>query len=142
MDLLFVYGSLKQGFVNEHVNTGQRIDGRYRTCIPYPMFLLGEGEVPCVVAAPGSGHCVVGEIYRVGADDLHRMDRLERVGELDGYERIIVDLERFDVEPAQCLSAFVYVKREHAIGPGEPRIGPLTEYRHEHATNFRWKGAE
>ena len=142
MELLFVYGSLKQGFVNEHVNTGHRIDGRYRTCIAYPMYLLGEGEVPCIVAAPGSGHCVVGEVYRVRADDLHRMDRLERVGEADGYERIVVDVERFDVEPIQPLSAFVYVKREHAIGLGDRRIGPLIEYGHEHATNFRWKGAE
>ena len=128
------------------------------------MFLLGAGEVPCLIASPGSGHCVMGELYRVSADDLHRMDRLERLGEADGYERIVVELERVDfdadsqepaevikpitpstpstpIEPVRRLSAFVYVKREHAIPPGERRVGPLTEYRHDHATNFRWNGA-
>ena len=95
MPLLFVYGSLKLGFPNEHVNTGRRIEGKYRTRERYPLYLLGEGEVPCVVSPPGSGHQVVGELYEVNEDDLVRMDRLERIGEPQGYERVEVAVERF-----------------------------------------------
>jgi gamma-glutamylaminecyclotransferase len=50
MPLLFVYGSLKQGFPNEHVNTGRRVSGQYRTRERYAMYLLGPGEVPCLVS--------------------------------------------------------------------------------------------
>lgn len=87
MPLLFVYGSLKQGFANEHVNTGRRVAGQYRTQERYPFFLLGEGEVPCVVARPGTGAQIVGELYEATPADIARMDLLERIGEPNGYER-------------------------------------------------------
>jgi gamma-glutamylaminecyclotransferase len=140
MILVFVYGSLKQGFVNAGIHRGSRVEGDYRTQQPHPMYLLGDGEVPCIVASPGSGYQVIGELYRVAEEDVARMDRLERLGDPDGYERVTIDLERFDVEPGQHLSAFVYVKREHAIPADARRVGPLAEYRPEHAGNFRWKG--
>lgn len=145
MSLVFVYGSLKQGFANEHVNAGRRVAGRWRTRERWPMLLLGTGEVPCLVAAPGTGHQVIGELYEVDAQALVRMDRLERVGEAAGYVRIEVAIERCDAQPAaqtEDARAFVYVKPQHAIAPGEPRIGPLAEYLPEHARNFRWQGAE
>lgn len=141
MPLLFVYGSLKQGFVNEHVNTGRRVAGHYRTREPYRLFLLGDGEVPCIVAPPGGAQQVIGELYEVGGSALERMDRLERIGEPQGYERLELEIERTDAPGAQTLRAFVYVKHEHAIDASTPRIGPIAEYRPEHATRFRWRGA-
>ena len=54
MPFIFVYGSLKQGFANEHVNTGRRLPGQYRT--QGSIYLLGPGEVPCLVLPPGPGH--------------------------------------------------------------------------------------
>lgn len=139
--LLFVYGSLKQGFPNQHVNTGRRVDGRYRTREPHGLFLLGDGEVPCIVAPAGAGHQVIGELYAVGDADLVGMDRLERLGEPEGYERVEIEIERFDVTPAQRLTAMVYLKREGGIAPSVKRIGPLAEYLPEHAARFRWRGA-
>lgn len=141
MALVFVYGSLKQGFANQHVNTGRRVAGRYRTCDRYPLFLLGEGEVPCLIATPGRGSQVVGELYEADADDIARMDRLERIGEPEGYERVEIPVERFDTVPAETLKAWVYVKQERAIPASLPRIGPLEEYKPEHAGRFRWRGA-
>lgn len=141
MPLLFVYGSLKQGFPNEHVNTGRRVAGEYRTHERFALYLLGPGEVPCLVAPPGAGHQVIGELYEVDDDDLRRMDRLERLGEPEGYERVEAVVERFDISPAGRLLVFVYVKQDRSIAASTARIGPLPEYRHEHAARFHWRGA-
>ena len=78
MTLLFTYGSLKQGFCNQHINTGERVAGDYRTRDRLPFYLMGDGHVPCVIHAPGTGHQVVGELYRASAQALADMDRLER----------------------------------------------------------------
>jgi gamma-glutamylaminecyclotransferase len=141
MHLIFVYGSLKQGFANEHINTGQRVEGAYRTLQPHPLFLLGPGDVPCLVLSPGKGYQVIGELYRVAAEGMQLMDRLERIGEPEGYERVSIELQRFDTEPPQRIDALVYVKREQSIAADVHRIGPLAEYKQEHAVNFHWKGA-
>jgi gamma-glutamylaminecyclotransferase len=141
MPRLFVYGSLKRGFANEHVNTGTRVGGQYRTRDRYPLVLLGEGEVPCLVSPPGTGHQVIGELYEVNPDDIARMDRLERVGEPQGYERVEIVVERYDLPSVEREPALVYVKQNHTIPSSTPRIGPLAEYRQEHAARFRWKGA-
>ena len=141
MPLLFVYGSLKQGFPNEHVNTGRRVAGEYRTHERYALYLLGPGEVPCLVAPPGDGHQVIGELYEVDDDDLRRMDRLERLGEPEGYERVEAVVERFDISPVARSRVFIYVKQDRSIAASTARIGPLPEYRQEHAVRFHWRGA-
>lgn len=141
MPLLFVYGSLKQGFPNEHVNSGRRVAGRFRTHERYGMYLLGAGEVPCLVAPPGAGHQVVGEVYDVDDDDLRRIDRLERIGEPQGYERVEIAVERFDASPVARLRVFVYLKQELSIAASTQRIGPLAEYEPHHAARFHWRGA-
>ena len=141
MALLFVYGSLKQGFANEHVNGGRRVDGSYRTEERYGLYLLGPGEVPCLVAPPGTGHQVVGELYEVGDADLRRMARLERIGEPNGYERVEIAVERFDTAPVARLRALAYLKHERSIAATVDRIGPLAEYKPEHAARFHWRGA-
>lgn len=139
MALIFVYGSLKKGFVNEHVNTGRAVPGRYRTRERYPLYLLGEGHVPCLVDVPDHGEQIVGELYEVDDAGLARMDRLEEVGEPGGYERIEILVERTDaVASAPAQRAHVYVRHERDIPPGTPRIGPFGEYTPEHAKRFRW----
>ena len=49
MDLLFVYGSLKQGFPNAHVNSGRRRPGSYLTRERLPLYLVGAGHLPCLL---------------------------------------------------------------------------------------------
>ena len=143
MPLLFVYGTLKHGFPNAHVNAGIRRPGRFRTCSPMPMYLLGDGHVPCVVHAPGRGHQVHGELYEVDASALVAMDKLERIGDdAIGYLRLEIDVEAVDDLAAGALTAFIYTKPPERIPPDEPRIGPLPEYTQQHTARFRWTGID
>ena len=138
MDMLFVYGSLKQGFANEHVNAGKRVDGNYRTFLRMPLFLLGDGHVPCLVHAPGEGHQVIGELYEVDDGTLAVMDRLERIGEPRGYQRVTIGVERTDQAVPTTITALVYVKSPDDVPKGTFRIGPCVEYTAEHARHFKW----
>jgi len=90
--LLFVYGSLKEGFPNHHVNRGRRVPGVFRTVQPYPLY-LADGVLPCLLARPGAGLRVQGQLFEVAEDDLAAMDALERVGEPGGYARITIEVE-------------------------------------------------
>ncbi len=141
MQLLFVYGSLKEGFPNQHVNTGRRVDGQFRTVERFPLYLLGNGEVPCLLAPPGNGYHVIGELYEVNADELTRMDRLERLGEPGGYERVEVKVQPLSSSTTQALEALVYLKQEASIPSDTARLGPFEQYTLEQAARFHWQGA-
>lgn len=138
MTLLFTYGSLKQGFCNQHINTAERVAGSYRTLERLPFYLMGDGHVPCVIHSPGTGHQVVGELYRATAQALVDMDRLERIGEPGGYSRLTVALERTDGESVETVMADIYVRLPTDVMPGEQRSELLGEYTAEHAERFVW----
>ena len=48
---LFVYGSLKEGFPNFHINRGRRIAGQFRTVLPHSLHLVN-GRLPCLLPLP------------------------------------------------------------------------------------------
>lgn len=137
MTLLFVYGSLRQGCANAHVTRSRPLPGRWCSRERLPMYLLGSGRVPCLVLAPGTGMQVVGELYEVGPQAPAAIDRLERLGEPDGYEHVPLECERFDITPPLRLTACAYAKPAARLSADVPRIGPLAEYRAEHAAGFR-----
>jgi gamma-glutamylaminecyclotransferase len=85
--MLFVYGSLKEGFPNFHVNGGRRVPGRFRTVHPHPLY-LADGVLPCLLPAAGQGHRVAGQLFEVGAAELARMDRLEKRRRGRGRQRV------------------------------------------------------
>jgi len=136
MDLLFVYGSLKQGFPNAHVNTGRRRPGRYRTCKRLPFYLVGAGHLPCMVLRPGQGLQVLGQLFEVTAADLAAMDRLERVDDPQGYRRVRIGVE--EIDDGSMFEASVYVQQPARLDPMQPMIGPLAEYTAEHAQHLHW----
>ena len=138
MVLLFPYGSLKQGFGNAHINTGERVPGRYQTRERLPFYLMGDGHVPCVILAPGNGQPVIGELYRADTAALAGMDRLERIGEPGGYTRVTVALERVDADNAETVVAEMYVRLPTDVVPGEQRSERLSEYTPAHAEKFAW----
>ena len=138
MTLLFTYGSLKQGFCNQHINTGERVAGSYRTRERLPFYLMGDGYVPCVIHAPGTGHQVVGELYRASAQALVAMDKLERIGEPGGYSRRTVELERTDGASVETVMADIYVRLPTDVVAGEQRSELISEYTAEHAERFVW----
>ena len=138
MPLVFVYGSLKQGYPNTHLNSGVRQSGSFRTCQRLPMYLLGEGHVPCLVLSPGTGHQVHGEVYQVTEDSLAVMDRLERLGEPNGYQRITIEVEAIDAHSPETFTVQVYAKSPEQVAAEAQRIGPLVEFTSEHAARFSW----
>jgi len=138
MTLLFTYGSLKQGFCNQHINTGERVPGVYRTRERLPFYLMGDGHVPCVILAPGTGRMVVGELYRADRVAMVGMDRLERIGEPGGYTRVTVALERTDGAAAETVMGEMYVRLPTDVVPGEQRSEHLSEYTPAHAEKFAW----
>lgn len=83
--LVFVYGSLKQGFGNhKHFLENQRFLGRAVTHENgYKMFSLG--GFPGVIRAKNVLH-VVGELYEVDSKCLAALDRLESNGRM--YQRV------------------------------------------------------
>ena len=107
-----------------------------------PLYLLGDGHVPCLVLAAGEGYQVQGEVYEVGGQALSVMDRLERLNEPDGYQRVTIDVERVGTEPVEVLAVEVYGKLPGQIEGGQLRAGPLIEYTMEHAARFSWQGAD
>jgi gamma-glutamylaminecyclotransferase len=138
MILLFTYGTLKSGFCNAHINTGERVPGRYRTRDRLPFYLMNDGHVPCVILQPGDGHPVMGELYRASPEALVAMDRLERIGEAGGYTRATVELERVDGKAPEFVTADIYVRLPADVQPGEQRSEWLSEYTLEHEVKFVW----
>jgi len=136
MTLLFVYGSLKEGFPNAHVNRGRRRPGDYRTARPHPMHLV-EGVLPCLFLAPGTGLRVKGQLFEVDDAALAAMDALERIGEPGGYQRVRIDVVP-DGADAPVTSAFVYVQDPALLERDGPHPGPLAEYTPDHARALRW----
>jgi gamma-glutamylcyclotransferase (GGCT)/AIG2-like uncharacterized protein YtfP len=43
---IFVYGTLKEGFRNHHVNLGTRLPGDFMTEQPFPLYVIGEFGLP------------------------------------------------------------------------------------------------
>ena len=133
-NLVFVFGTLKEGFPNFSTNRGIRVPGSFKTVTPYPLYLVGERHSPWLLDEPGAGNCVFGELYRVDLETLVAMDRLERVSEPDGYRRKLLELEG---DERQVLSAYAYLKQRQHLLPSEIKLGPLREYKNEHAALYR-----
>lgn len=137
MPPLFVYGSLKEGFPNFHVNRGRRIPGTYRTARPLPLMLL-DGVLPCLFPRPGEGLPVFGQLFEVDAAALAATDALERVGDPGGYERRLIEVLRADAASPAPVEAFVYVGSEVLVAHAGAHVGPIAEYTLEHSRTLRW----
>ena len=46
--LVFVFGTLKEGFPNFATNRGARVAGSFRTRAAYPLYLVGDRHVPWI----------------------------------------------------------------------------------------------
>ena len=138
--LVFVFGTLKQGFPNFPTNKGVRQPGTFLTQERYPFYLVGERHSPWLVNAPGEGERIVGQVFEVDAATLDAMDRLERISEPDGYRRIVIEVEAVEGPHQNSLRAFAYLKQAQHLVPAEVRLGPFAEYTLEHAALYRARG--
>ena len=137
MPLLFVYGSLKEGFPNFHVNRGRRRPGSFVTAQPHELWLL-DGQLPALFDAAGRGLAVRGQVFEVTPDELAAMDALERVGEPGGYRRDSLHVRPEADADAAPFEAQVYLQDPALLAAPGSHTGPLAEYTHEHARHLRW----
>ncbi|XP_022224544.2 putative gamma-glutamylcyclotransferase CG2811 isoform X2 [Drosophila obscura] len=79
---VFVYGTLKSGEPNHHWLTkkenGQaRFLGRGTTAVKFPLVVGTRYNIPFLLARPGDGHNIQGEIYEVDEAMFSKLDQLE-----------------------------------------------------------------
>ena len=132
---VFVYGTLKQGFPNFHINEGRRVGGDFVTVERFPLWVLVEGGLPWLVPAPGQGEHVTGQVYEVDDAGLARMDVLEQIDEPGWYLR-----QRIRVAPAaggEQIEPWVYFGDPQRAATAPKLFGPLAEYTAEHARTYR-----
>ena len=134
---LFVYGSLKEGFPNFHVNQGRRLPGEFRTVQRHPLYLIA-GRLPCLLPEPGEGLHVLGQLFEVSPEALARMDELERVGQPGGYTRESILVQRMATPQPAPVAAFVYLQSRAMLDAVGTHLGPLELYTLEHAKALRW----
>ncbi len=137
--LVFVYGTLKEGFPNFHRNAGQRLPGLYRTVQRWPLYLVGERHSVWLVQQPGQGKHVHGQVFTVDASALQAMDALERTEASDGYRRVPLEVQALD-GASTVVQAQAYVKAAHLLHGADLRLGPLAEYGPTHAALYRPRG--
>ncbi len=135
--LVFVFGTLKEGFPNFGTNAGIRVPGVFATQHRYPFYLVGQRRSPWLINEPGHGEHVLGQVFQVDPEALKRMDLLERVSEPDGYERIQIQVTSQSDDPVGPVTVFAYLKRPRSLEKAEVVAGPLAEYTLEHAALYR-----
>ena len=138
LHLVFVFGTLKEGFPNFATNKGRRVPGDFITRQRYPLYLVGERHSPWLIDSAGEGERVCGQLFEVDETILAAMDLLERVREPDGYRRVTIPVESAGGESApHAIEAFAYLKQARHFVPSDARLGPLREYTLEHAALYR-----
>ena len=135
-DLIFVYGTLKQGHCNQHVNQAQRVPGVFETVAPHPFYIIGAQHLPWLLPRPGQGHPVRGELYEADAAALARMDVLEQVDEPGWYERRLVEVRPAGEPAGPARQAWVYFGSEAGFSRHPVRHGPIAEYTPEIAGRY------
>lgn len=136
--LVFVFGTLKEGFPNFATNQGVRMPGTFRTLQRYPLYLVGERHSPWLVHAEGQGLNVVGQVFQVSDAVLEAMDKLERVSQPDGYRRLPVEVQHDSSD--RIVPVHAYMKPAEQLLPSEIRLGPLEDYTLELAALYRPRG--
>lgn len=136
MHRVFVYGTLKQGFANFHVNAGRRVPGEFRTVDRLPLYVIGDIRVPWLVAQPGEGFQVIGQVFEVDDTGLQAMDRLEQVDEDGWYTRAVIQVQPLGADPS-TFDAFVYFGAASRLLSDVVHEGPLPVFTAEQNLWYR-----
>ncbi len=136
MHRVFVYGTLKQGFANFHVNAGRRVPGEFRTVDRLPLYVIGDICVPWLVAQPGEGFHVNGQVFEVDDAGLQAMDRLEQVNEDGWYTRAVIQVQPLGTDPS-TFDAFVYFGAASRLLSDVVHEGPLPAFTAEQNLRYR-----
>jgi gamma-glutamylaminecyclotransferase len=132
---VFVYGTLKQGFRNFHINHGLRVPGEFVTVQPHALWIVGEYWLPWLRPADAEtsdGLAVIGQIYTVDDAGLAAMDKLEQIDEAGWYQRRHIAVRARDDEQAAVLQPWVYFGSREGLAAGGQRLGPIAEFTLAH----------
>jgi len=134
-NLVFVFGTLKEGFPNFSINKGIRIPGTFITQDRYPFYLVGERFSPWIINSPGKGEHIKGQVFSIDQMTLITMDQLERTTEPDGYsrEKITVIAE----SGLEMYNVYVYLKNAIHLQEADIQLGPLSDYSLKHASMYK-----
>lgn len=133
MALVFVYGTLKRGFRNQHWNQA-RFLGRYRSVERFPLLVLGPGFLPWLSEEPGRGEQVLGELYEADPQQLAKMDELEQLDRPQWYRRGEIELAAVDGDAR--VRAFVYFGSPLRAAREPVHVGPVPEYTQDIEQRF------
>lgn len=98
-DLVFVYGSLREGLGNHHVLEGNNAKKIADTSVEIPFTMKDIGAFPGLVPnADGDVNAIYGEIYSVSKEGMRALDSLEGFPRF--YSRILI--------PTEMGTAWVY----------------------------------
>ena len=113
---VFVYGTLKCGFPIDITILGEVFfKGYYRAVEAYPLVIGGRWFSPYLIAEPGQGLRVRGEVYEVDETCLAMLDCLEGTQVINGYHRIRLKVTEENVVGYRSLKAWTYVKERKSI---------------------------
>ncbi|CAN1144016.1 Putative gamma-glutamylcyclotransferase At3g02910 [Linum perenne] len=108
--VIFTYGTLKRGFPNHHLlqdlistNDAEFISA-CATVQPYPL-LIGPNGIPYLINVPGQGKRVKGELYRVSARGMVRVDELEGT-KIGHYDRLPIRVDCGGDESSEAEAYF------------------------------------
>lgn len=136
-NLVFVFGTLKEGFPNFATNRGIRRPGEFVTVDRFPLYLVGDRMSPWMIAKPGEGLRVRGQVFSVTGADLAAMDALERIHEPDGYRRLQIPVAPTTGDIQEAIEVFAYLKPAEQFEIGMVKKGPLDAYELSDALLYR-----
>jgi gamma-glutamylaminecyclotransferase len=134
---VFVYGTLKSGFPNFHVNTGVQVPGEFVTVERFPLYVIGDIHVPWLVDRTGEGEPVCGQVFEVDAETLAGMDVLEQVDEEGWYTRAEIAVRPRADPSAAPLRVYVYFGDAERLAREPVHLGPLAEYTLAQSRSYR-----
>ncbi|MEL0638111.1 MULTISPECIES: gamma-glutamylcyclotransferase family protein [Marinomonas] len=132
--LVFVFGTLKEGFPNFERNKGKRVLGTFRTVHAYPLLLVGKRYSPWLVLKQGEGSPVVGQVFSLDDAGLAEMDELERITQSDGYQRL--EMNVVNLENGLEKTVFAYGKPVESTSNADIQMTLNGEYLLEHAALY------
>ena len=139
--LVFVYGTLKEGFANFHISGGIRRQGEYETVRRFPLYVIGEYYIPWLVDQEDEGNQVKGQVFEADSAALIRMDELEMLGEPGWFTRRQILVRPTDSKLSGMLTAYVYFGATARLNYETVHLGPIGHFSPVHDIEYRKRAA-
>lgn len=139
--LVFVYGTLKEGFANFHINGGVRRSGEFETVKRFPLYVIGDYYIPWLVDREDEGSQVRGQLFEADTAAMVRMDELEMLGEPGWFTRREVHVRPAGSSSGGVEVAFVYFGAKERLRTETVHLGPISHFSSKHDSEYRKRAA-